>query len=306
MSTLPPLADFENVTPLAVGGMAELYRARARTGLLAGREVVLKRLLPQFRTNRAYVGLFLNEARLGVMFLHPNIVRTHDLFVAEGDYFLVQDFASGLTLGQLQARALSQGRRVDKLAALVVVSDLLLALGHLHEGGGCEPPRPIIHHDVNPDNVIVSLDGVAKLIDFGIAEQQGTATLSRTGALRGTPAYMSPEQVRGRPLDVSSDLFSAAIIMWELLAGLSLFQRESEFETMRQIVEEPVPPLRRFNPDIHVAFEALLERALAAESDRRFQSASDMRRALVAACGLDGVRRDPTRVEREVRLLCAG
>lgn len=298
MPTLPPLADFENVTPLAVGGMAELYRARARVGPLAGREVVLKRLLPRYRTQRAYVELFLNEARLGVMLVHPNIVHTHDLFVEDEDYFLVQDFAPGPTLAQLQTSAASQGRRVGKSTALVVVSDVLAALSHLHEATGA---GAIIHRDVNPDNVMVLPSGVAKLIDFGIAEQQGRALVARSGALRGTPAYMSPEQVKGRALDVTSDLFSAGIVLWELLAGRSLFLRESEFETMRQVVEEPVPALRHFNPEVHPAYEALCEKALATEPGERFLSAFDMRGALVDACDVDGVRLDREQVAREVR-----
>lgn len=302
MMTLPPLEDFENITPLAVGGMAQLYRARARTGALAGGDVVLKRLMPLHRTEQAYVDLFRNEARLGSMLFHPNIVRTHDLFVTDGDYFLVQEFAPGPTLAQLQASALAQGRHVDPSAALVVVSDVLDALAYLHKGGDGLLARPIIHRDVNPDNVIVSPAGAVKLIDFGIAEEQGAPMLQRSGALRGTPAYMSPEQVRGQALDVTSDLFSAGIMLWELLAGLPLFLRDSEFETMRQIVEKPASPLSYFNPDVSGALEALCAQALAVEPEQRFSSADEMRQALVDACPSSGVALERERVAQEVRL----
>lgn len=304
MSTLPPLGDFENITPLAVGGMAELYRAKVRVGPLAGHDVVLKRLLPRHRGERAYIELFLNEARLGVMVVHPNIVATHDLFMAGEDYFLVQDFAPGPTLERLRKSVASKRRRIETAAVLVVVSDLLAALAHLHQGAGGESGRPIVHRDVNPDNVIVSPGGVAKLIDLGIAEQVGGKTVARSGVLRGTPAYMSPEQVKGRTLGVTSDLFAVGVVMWELLAGTDLFRRDSEFETMRYVVEEPVPALARFNPQVHPALEEVCEKALERDPAERFQSAAAMRRALIEACALADVELDRDHLALEVGQVC--
>lgn len=297
---LPELADYDVVSRLAVGGMAEVYRARARTGPMTGHEVVLKRLHPLFRSERAYVEAFLAEARLSVMLVHPNIVRTFDLFRSGSDYYLVQQLVPGRTLAELRLAAAVRGRRVKPAAALVAVADLLQALSHLHEGGGCLPPLPIVHRDVNPDNLMVGDDGVARLIDFGIAEQQGVAGRASEGALRGTPAYMSPEQVKGRALDARSDLFSAGIITWELLSGVTLFARENEFETLRQVAESQAPALSAHDASLPAAFDRFCARALSRDPDDRFQTAAEMGRALEGACVEAGVELDRLALATEV------
>lgn len=299
-TSLPELADYQVVSRLAVGGMAEVYRARALSGPLAGHEVVLKRLHPLFREERAYVELFLAEARLGVMLVHPNIVHTYDLFRSGRDYYLVQALAPGVTLGRVRLAAATRGRRLKPAAALVAVADLLQALAHLHAGGGCLPPLPIVHGDVNPDNLMVGDDGLARLIDFGIAEQQGVPGPARVGALRGTPAYMSPEQVKGRALDARSDLFSAGVITWELLAGVMLFARDNEFETLRQVVEVEAPTLRTQDPSLPASFERFCVKALAREPEERFQTAVEMGQALEEACVEAGVELDRLALATEV------
>jgi serine/threonine protein kinase len=298
------------LTRLAVGGMAEIYRARARSGELAGREVVLKRLLPLHRSEPAYVELFLAEARLGALVVHPNIVRTHDLFRRGRDYFIVQELVGGDTLGRLVEAARARGSRVAVDAALVCVADLLSALAHLHAGapGPFVAPgaalTPIIHRDVNPDNVVAAPEGVAKLIDFGIAEAQGASqTRERSGALRGTPAYMSPEQVKSRPLDPSSDLFSAGVVLWELLANRTLFAQANEFETLRHVCEVPATPLRLVDPSLPASFERLCVRALARERERRFQRADEFLAELRDAAHREGFPLDRASLAAEVARL---
>lgn len=300
MPSLPPLPNFTDVTPLATGGMAEVYGARALEGPFAGRQVILKRLLPLFRSEPAFVELFLSEARLGVMLVHPNIVRTLDLLHVGQDYFLVQERAPGLPLSRLLEKARAQKRPLALGAGLVAVLDLLGALAHMHAGGGCKPALPISHGDVNPDNLVVGPDGVARLIDFGLAEQQGSSSPARTGAWRGTPGYMSPEQVRGLHLDPRGDVFSAGIVLWETLSGEVLFTRDHEFETFRLIVETQAPALSTVAVDLHPAFDALLARALRPAPDERFVSAREMRMALLLACRDAGVALDRKELAQEV------
>ena len=307
MPTLPELKDYELLGRLAVGGMAEIYRARALSGAVPGEEVVLKRLLPLHRADPAYVELFLAEARLGVLVAHPNIVRTYDLLRVGRDYFIVQELVGGDTVGNLAARARALGGRLSLEAGLVAVVDLLEALRHLHSGAGVPGQPPIIHRDVNPLNLVASPEGIAKLIDFGIAERLGSAVRDRTGALRGTPAYMSPEQVKGRvALDPRSDLFSAGIVLWELVANLPLFRHDNEFETLRQVAEVGAPPLRSVLPQAPAVFERLCVRALAPDRDRRFQSAGEFLHGLREACQREGLGLDRALLGAEVRRLSPG
>ena len=303
MALLPDLKEYDVVGRLAVGGMAEIYLARANGGRLVGQDLVLKRLLPLHRANPAYIELFLAEARLGALVVHPNIVRTHDLFREGRDYFIVQELVGGDTLAHLRETARARGQRLSLVAALVAFTDLLEALRYLHSGAGIPGHPPIIHRDVNPDNVVAAPEGVAKLIDFGIAEPQAGADTPRAGTLRGTPAYMSPEQVKDRPLDIRSDLFSAGVLLWEVLANRPLFQQDSEFETLRHVCEVTAPPLRTIDPSMPTAFERLCVRALTREKERRFSSAEEFLDTVRAACDREGILLDRKALSDEVRAL---
>lgn len=306
MALLPDLPGYEVRGRLAVGGMAEIWRARALDGALAGQEVALKRLLPAHRSQAAYVELFLDEARLGALAAHEHIVRTHDLFRAGRDYFIVQELLTGATLGQLRDAARARGGRMPVAAACIAVNDLLEALAHLHGGAGRPGQPPILHRDVNPDNLVASPLGSVKLVDFGVAEVQGQRPRVRTGSLRGTPAYMSPEQVKARPLDARSDLFSAGIVLWELLANRPLFQQDHEFETLRWVCEVTATPLRQVDPSLPSAFERLAARALARDPERRFQAAAEFQQELLEACAREGVALDREVLGVEVRRVAPG
>jgi len=300
MPLLPDLPDYEVLGRLATGGMAEIWSARARTGTLAGQPVVLKRLLPVHRGDGAYVELFLAEAKLGVLVAHPNVVRTHDLFRAGLDYFIVQELVGGETLSTLRESARQKLRRLPVGAALVAATDLLEALAYLHSGAGGRGQAAIIHRDVNPSNVVADPRGNAKLIDFGVAEIQGQPAMNRTGALRGTPAYMSPEQVKSRPLDPRSDLFSAGVLLWELLANRPLFQQDNEFETLRLVNETVAPPLRSLDATVPTGLERLLVRALTRDPDRRFQTAIEFLTELRDTARREGIPLDRKLLADEV------
>lgn len=305
----PP--GFEILDRLATGGMAEIYHARAHTGPLAGREVVLKRLLPAHRSDRRFVEQFLTEARIALSLRHPNVVTTFDRLQVDEDHFIVQEYVPGPTLAQVMGRIFDGGTRLSLPAALSLTTDLLDALAHLH-AGGTQPGRgAIVHRDLNPENVVIDASGAARLLDFGISEVVGEPTPARCGALRGTPAYMSPEQVRGEPLDPRSDLFSAGVVLWELLCGRPLFHHDSEFESLRRICETNAPPIRSLAPEVGTGMERVVVRALARDRERRFPTAAAMRedllqagervdvtpsrRAVVDASGLEG---DPTFTRR--------
>lgn len=297
MSELPRVPGYEVSAQISHGGMGEIFRGRALAGDWAGLEVALKRLSPRLAQEPAYEELFLAEAQLGALFAHPCVTRTFEVVRHDGALYLVMELVDAGPLQTLSAHAARSGEPLSMDASLVVISDVLAALEHLHQ----HPSGPVVHRDVNPGNVLLSAAGMAKVSDFGIASTPERAAREEPGALRGTPAYMSPEQVRGRPPDVRADLFSAGILLWELVANRPLFHDDSEFESLRLVCEAPVPPLDA----APAAVAEVARRALERDPARRFQSARQMRRALVEAARDAGLALDRDALAREVRRLGA-
>lgn len=283
MAQAVDLGGYEVVGRLAVGGMAEVYQARARpsTQRSPGEpdEVVLKRLLPTYRNDGAYVKAFVDEAKLTVRLRHPHIVRTFRLFKAGPDYLMVQELVAGRTLGFMQELLVKAKTAMPPEAACYISWSVLKALDYIHraklgDGGGA-----VVHRDVNPSNVLLSVGGDVKLTDFGVADVEGQ-TRGDSGALRGTLAYMSPEQVLGQPVDARSDLYSVGVILWELLANRRLFTGDGEAELMHRVRDARAPLLNTLQPELPDYAVQVVRKALFADKARRFQSAADFIRAL--------------------------
>lgn len=277
------LGGYLIVGKLAVGGMAEIYQARpgpnAQRSAGEPDEVVLKRLLPTYRADGAYVKHFVDEAKLAVRLRHPNVVRTWRCFKAGPDYLMVQEFVAGRTLAHLQELFGRAYRPMPPAAAVYIVRCLLQALDYVHRGRLGEGGTNIVHRDVNPANVLLSVSGEVKLTDFGVADVEGHSG-GEAGALRGTLPYMSPEQVLGLDVDQRADLFSAGVILWELLANRRLYQARDEAELMHQVRDARIPLLRQIVPRLPEYAELIVRKAVFADRDLRFQSASEMARAL--------------------------
>ena len=280
------LPEYEVRRCVARGGMAEVYLAHVLDGGLRGADVILKRLHPRHQIDKAYVDLFVTEARLGEQVVHPHIAQTYELVWRGGEGFIVQEHVDGCTLWELM-----RWGNTPRAGLAAAFDDLVRALAHLHEGHDTKGVA-IIHRDVNPENLVVRADGVCKLVDFGIAEAEGQPDHLRTGALAGTPAYMSPEQARGEVLDRRSDVFSAGVVLWELLQGVPLFHRATQFESLRAIIEDGVPPLTEPPSDVRDVFDPLIGRATARVRAERFASASDLAAAFAAACAAIGLPLD--------------
>lgn len=291
------LGGYQIVGRLAVGGMAEVYQARARPGVPSPpgepEEVVLKRLLPAFRNQGAHVKQFVGEARLTAQLRHPNIVRTFRCFKAGADYLMVQELISGRSVAYMQEAYAKTGSPMPLEASTYIVGCLLRALDYVHRAKVGEQGDNIVHRDVNPANLLLSVSGEVKLTDFGVAEAEGMMR-GETGALRGTLPYMSPEQVLGQPVDARSDLFSAGIILWELFANRRLFEGESELEVMHKVRDARVPPVQSVNPAVPDYGARVVRRALLADRELRFQSAAELLRALELLAKREGW---PTTVE---------
>ena len=290
--------DYRLLSRLAVGGMAEVWLADALAGPLSGRTLVVKRLLPALRALPDFVQRFRAEATVGASLRHPCIARAYALFEDAGDLFLSQELVGGETLSLLAVAARQQGTRLPAAAALHACEGLCEALAYLHRAR-------LVHADVNPDNLVARPDGSVKLIDLGLAQAlpEGGTVASPDGALRGTPAYMSPEQVKSRPLDARSDLFSACIVVWELLANRPLFAAATEFETLRRVRELPAPPLRAVWPEAPTVLERLLVRGLAKDPAERFQSAQELLDGLQGAVRREGLAGGQAALAAEVARL---
>ena len=282
------VGEYRLVMRLATGGMSEVWLADALSGPERGKSVIVKRLLPRLRGFPDCVLRFRAEAELGQRLFHPNVARCFGLLQQGPELFLAQELVGGETVSLLAAAARRRGERLEAAAVVHALLGLLAALSHLHG-------QKLVHADVNPDNLVARTDGSVKLIDLGLAQQVGPdgSVPSPDGALRGTPAYMSPEQVKSRPLDARSDLFSAGIALWELLANRPLFAAESEFETLRRVRELPAPPLRAVWAGAPTGLERILVRALSKEPALRFQSAEDFSAELQSVAARAGFHSGP-------------
>ena len=279
----PDLGGYEVVGRLAVGGMAEVYQVRARstTQRSPGEpdEVVLKRLLPAYRNDGAFVKAFVDEAKLTVRLRHPHIVRTFRLFKAGPDYLMVQELVAGRTLGFMQDLLQKAGTAMPPETACYIAWCTLKALDYVHRAKVGEGGATIIHRDVNPANILLGVSGDVKLTDFGVADVEGVMR-GDLGALRGTLPYMSPEQVLGLPVDARSDLYSVGVILWELLANRRLHAADSEAELMHRVRDARAPLLSSLRPELPEYAVQVVRKALFADKARRFQSATEFIRAL--------------------------
>ncbi len=254
---------------LGRGGMGVVYHG---THERLGRQVAIKELAPELTQQPEFKDRFFSEARTQARLHHPNIVTVFDLLEEQGEFFIVMEYVAGRTCDELLKE--SAGRGLGMGEAVGIFSQVLSALDYAHSEG-------VIHRDVKPSNVLLTADGRVKLMDFGIALLVGDKRLTSSQASIGTPIYMSPEQIlRPREMDHRTDIYSAAIVFYEMLAGAPPFDAESMYEINKLQIESPPPDLSARNPRVPAAVTAVVERALAKRPDDRFASAGEMLRAL--------------------------
>jgi len=263
-----PPAEYQILREIGRGGMSTVYEARdARTG----RSVALKMLaLPQSHTpeqQRDLIARFRREARAVARLSHPNIVVIHEVGERDGAHFLTMEYLPGPTLRERLASG-----PLSPAQAQPTLDQIAGALDAVHAAG-------IVHRDVKPSNVLMSADGSAKLLDFGIARQSEDTTITSTGVLVGSPSYMAPEQVRGEAGTAASDVWALGILLYEMLAGRPPFQAATIPAVLYQVTHEPPPPV----PGLPPAVQKALRRALDKNPDRRFRSAGAFAEAVRAA-----------------------
>ncbi|MBS1151579.1 MAG: pkn13, partial [Myxococcaceae bacterium] len=267
--------------------MSEIFLATQK-GLAGFRKiVVLKSILPDIRGEDEFVKMFLEEARTTAAFNHPNIAQVFDLDTDDGTLFLAMEFVQGATLVEM-ARACRQAKEPIPLGfTLASVRDTALALHYAHTF--IDPrgrKQVVIHRDVAEKNIMVSYDGTTKLLDFGIAKALGRRSGSMTsiGMVKGTSGYMSPEQIRGEPLDPRSDIFALGVVLHECLTGMRLFHGKNAEDGMLAALREDVQPPSRLSPDVTPALDAVTLKALARDRAQRYGTALEFARAIEKAC----------------------
>ncbi|MCL2177879.1 MAG: serine/threonine protein kinase [Proteobacteria bacterium] len=264
------LGRYELLCRMAVGGMAEIFLGFAREGFWAGRAVVLKRMLIEREDDKEMLELVLEEAKLMAGLNHPNAVRVLDLEVTDTSVCLVIEFIPGLNLEELTE--CFQGPLPLGLT-LAVVRGAALGLNHAHNycGKGGQA-APIIHRDVTPRNIILSFDGRSRVLDFGIARIVGAQRRTTAGMVRGTSAYMSPEQATDQPLDIRTDIFSLGVVFHELLSGERLFSRGKPMQDMMAVFQGAISLPSQANRKLPRSIDNLVLRMLERSLDKRFQT----------------------------------
>ncbi len=266
---------------LAGGGMAEIFLARVVNEAGIERHVVLKRVLPAHTRDPVFAQMFFDEASLAAQLQHPNIAQVHDIGKLAGSYFFTMEYVHGEDVRAILKKLHSVRRYLPENLALFVAAGALAALHHAHEGTASDGTRlNIVHRDVSPSNVMVSYEGIVKLLDFGVAKAAHRAVETRVGTIKGKIEYLSPEQCHGKPIDCRSDIFSLGIVLHEMLVGKRLYKRESDFETMTAIVNEPVVPPSHLRPELSASVDQIVLTALAKDPRQRYATAADMLEAI--------------------------
>jgi serine/threonine-protein kinase len=230
--------------------------------------------------------MFVDEARLASRVQHPNVVPVLDVVSEGGEIFIVMEYVRGPALSTLLGAALRQSRPVPAPIAVRILVDVLAGLQAAHEARDRRgEPLGIVHRDVSPQNVLVGIDGVARIMDFGIATAATRLAVTQQGELKGKLSYMAPEQFhRSEPIDRRVDVFAAGVVLWSTLAGRRLFSGEDISDTMVQVLTAEVPLLAKLRADVPEAIDAALSPALARDRNDRYASARDFAMALEAAC----------------------
>jgi serine/threonine protein kinase len=270
---------------IAHGGMATVHVGRLRGPAGFSRTVAIKRLHPQFARDPEFVAMFLDEARLAARVQHPNVVSVLDVVAAEGELFLVMDYVHGESFAKL-LRAAREGNKppLPRMVA-AIASNVLDGLHAAHEARNERgDPLGIVHRDVTPHNVMVGADGVARVLDFGIAKaSQHAHATTREGQVKGKVNYMAPEQVAGERVDRRTDVYAASVMLWEALTGRRFMPPGEMIATVQLILTRDHPPPSDINPEVPHDLDAVILKGLARAPDDRWQTAHEMAAALEKA-----------------------
>jgi serine/threonine protein kinase len=302
------LGKYQLLALIAIGGTAEIYLARI--GGEAGFEkyVVVKCLLDHLADDTDFVRMFLDEARLCAQLDHSNIVQTLELGQHEGRYYMVMEHLAGMSLAQLARKT------HERVAEGVIPTRIVLGLAaqacaglhYAHQRTGNDGTQlNVVHRDVSPQNLVVTFEGMLKIVDFGIAKADMRQTHTRSGTIKGKFAYMSPEQCLAEPIDRRTDVFALGTVVHELLTARRLFKRVNTYETYQAILKGNAPPPSRYNATVDEDLDQVVLRALAYQKEDRFESTEAFGEAMLAWLHSHGQSVSASDVARYVEKVCA-
>lgn len=282
-ATLPASVDRYLVfDEIGVGGMASVHLGML-TGAVGFRRIVaLKQLHSRFIHDPDFVAQFINEARLAARIHHGNVVQTLDVVWTGTQLLLVLEYVDGDTLNRVLRSAFERRQQVPVEVACSMVTGLLHGLQAAHEVRDEEGvPLDIVHRDVSPQNILIARDGVARVLDFGVAKALAQSPNTQSGLLKGKFGYMAPEQLMRGQVDRRADVFAAGVVLWETLTCRRLFQASKSIEqAMSRVISGEIPPPSSYRPTIPRALDAIVMKAMAREPEQRFQSAEELAVAL--------------------------
>lgn len=276
------IGDYVLFETLGSGGMASVHlgRGRARAGF--ARAVAIKRMHPHLASDPEFVSMFLDEARIASRIRHPNVVSTLDLCRSGSDVIIVMDVVVGESLGALIRTSASLREMVPVDVATAIGLDMLAGLHGAHEATDERGVSlGVIHRDVSPENVLVGIDGIARVVDFGIAQAETRTVHTATGAIRGKLAYMAPERIAGQPGDRRLDVYAASVVLWETFACRRLFQGD-QAAIVSKITTADVRPLSRIRDDVPPELDAVIAAGMARDVAARHPTAASLADALAS------------------------
>jgi serine/threonine protein kinase len=279
--TIQSYGEYYLTKRIAYGGMAELFRARRRAGVEGfEKTLAIKRILPHLSSDRDFITMFIDEAKIAAQLTHENIVQIFDFGKFEESYYLAMEYVWGKSLQAVQAKGKDQGLPTN--LALYVISRASMGLDYAHRKKGVSDEElSIIHRDISPQNILVSYEGEVKLVDFGIAKAAVQSSETKSGILKGKIPFMSPEQVTGGSVDHRSDIFSLGIVLYQSLTGQKLFQGASEFEVIEKVKLCQIPAPSERVASIPKKVNTLVLKALERDPEKRYQTAEEFYNGLV-------------------------
>ncbi len=276
---------------IAAGGMATVHFGRMLGPSGFARTVAIKRLHPQYAKDPEFISMFLDEAQLAARIRHPNVVAMLDVASSEGETLLVMEYVLGAAFSALLRTLRDRKEPIPIPIACAIIASTLMGLHAAHEATGDQGETlHLVHRDVSPQNILVGVDGIPRVADFGIAKAVGRLQTTREGHVKGKSAYMAPEQIRGREVDRRVDVYAAGVVLWEALVGRRLFVADSPLATMNAVLEATISSPASSRPEVSPEIDAIVMRALARHPDTRFSTAREMAIALEKAVRVPSAR----------------
>ncbi|AKJ06540.1 serine/threonine protein kinase [Archangium gephyra] len=272
-----PFGKYLLLDRINIGGMAEVWRGKMFGAGGFERLVAIKRILPNIAEDDEFISMFIDEAKISVQLNHANIAQIYELGQITNSYFIAMEYIPGRDMRAIFDRCRKKGEPAPVPLVAYVVSKMCEGLDYAHRKKTNQgQDLNIVHRDISPQNILISFEGEVKVIDFGIAKAAGKATKTQAGILKGKFGYMSPEQIRGLPLDRRSDIFAIGVCLYEMLTGERLFVGDSDFSVLEKVRKAEVAPPSTYNRRIPEALEKIVLKALARDVDERYQYANEL------------------------------